>query len=34
MESKAKKFKSKRYQSDEMVEANGEKRWPEETDEY
>ncbi len=31
---KDKKLKSKQLQSDEMVEVNGVKRWPEETDEY
>jgi hypothetical protein len=34
MESKDKKLKSKQMQSDEMVEVNGVKKWPEETDEY
>ena len=33
-ESKNKKLKSEQFQSDEMVEVNGVKRWPEETDEY
>lgn len=33
-ESKDKKLKSKHLQSDEMVEVNGVKKWPEETDEY
>jgi hypothetical protein len=33
-ESKDKKLKSRQFQSDEMVEVNGVKKWPEETDEY
>ena len=33
-ESKDKKLKSKQLQSDEMVEVNGIKKWPEEADEY
>ena len=33
-EPKVKALKSKQFQSDEMVEVNGVKRWPEETDEY
>ena len=33
-ESKDKKLKSKPLQSDEMVEVNGIKKWPEEADEY
>ena len=33
-ELKDKKLKSKQLQSEEMVEVNGVKRWPEETDEY
>ena len=32
--SKSRKLKSKQFQSEEMVEVNGVKRWPEETDEY
>ena len=33
-ESKERNLKSKQFQSEEMVEVNGVKRWPEETDEY
>lgn len=33
-EPKEKKLKSRQFQSEEMVEVNGVKRWPEETDEY
>jgi len=33
-ESKGKELKSRQFQSEEMVEVNGVKRWPEETDEY
>jgi hypothetical protein len=33
-EPKDKKLKSRQFQSEEMVEVNGVKRWPEETDEY
>jgi hypothetical protein len=33
-ESKGNKSKSKQFQSEEMVDVNGVKRWPEETDEH